>query len=853
MIGETVIHYKILDKIGEGGMGVVYRAEDTRLGRQVAVKFLSSRLSQDASAIERFQREARAVSSLNHAHICALYDIGKFNDLPFLVMEMLSGSTLRRRISGTPLSNDLTLDLGAQIADALDAAHSAGIIHRDIKSANIYVTDRQQVKILDFGIAKLSHPKGNVDPYSVTQLATPADEATKSGETIGTVTYMSPEQARGDDIDTRSDLFSFGVVLYEMATGREPFSGKTSAMIFDAILNVDPELPSRINPKITPEIDHIIMKALEKDRDLRYQTAGEMRADLRRAKRESGSSRATRPTSRPTDPQANAAFAATVLGSGPASAPTMGQNTMAPTQLSSPTAVPGTTFGTPTVTGSTKRGVRPGLLALYAGLGLLLLAAGLRYFVGTDAIKSFVTGGSSSGGGAIDSIAVLPFATQAGAQDTEYLTDGITETLINGLAQLPELRVSARSVVFRYKGKDVDPQQVGHDLNVKTVVTGRVALRGDRLVIQAELMDVDKGTQLWGEQYNRPQTDLLAVQDQIAGEILDKLRPQLSGEDKKRATRQTTANSDAYQLYLKGRYHLNAGTIAGYRKAIDYFQQAIDKDPKYAQAYAGLADSNLQLGSYFVEAITEAKAAAIQAQQLDPSLAEAHVALGHIKLWLDWDWPGAEREFKQGISLNGSSAIAHNQYAMYLALSGKAPDAIAEAKRAQDLDPLSPIINSDLGWYQIYGGQYADAIAQFRKTLEFDPTSVAAHEGLGIAFSLQKQHDDAIGELKKALDLSENSPVILGHLGAAYARKGDKANADATVRELQAAAARQYVPSSALATIAAAEGDKTKALDLLEKAADEHDFFMAQIGVAPWFASLRDDARFKKLLTKIGR
>jgi len=384
------------------------------------------------------------------------------------------------------------------------------------------------------------------------------------------------------------------------------------------------------------------------------------------------------------------------------------------------------------------------------------------------------------------------------------------------------------------------------------VVTGRVAVRGERLVIQAELMNVADGTQIWGDQYDRRQADLLVVQQEIAEEILDKVQPRLSGEERKRATRRYTENAEAYQIYLQGRYHWNKGTIEGYKRSIDYFQQAIAKDQKYALAYAGLADSYLSLGSYWVEAITEAKAAALQASALDSTLAEAHVALGHIKLLLDWDWPAAETEFKQGIALNQGSALAHNQYAMYLATVGRVPDALAEVRRAQELDPLSPIVNSDLGWYLMYAGQLSDAIAQFRKTIEFDANSVSAHRGLGIAYSEQGQHAEAVAALKRALTLSENSPVILGHLGAAYAAATNRAEADAVLKELSTLAGREYVPSSSPAIVYAALGDNAHALDWLEKAYDEHDFAITQIQSAPWYKPLRGETRYAKLIARLG-
>jgi serine/threonine-protein kinase len=787
MIGQTVTHYRILDKIGEGGMGVVYRAEDTRLGRQVAVKFLSPKVAHEPAALERFQREARAASSLNHPHICALYDIGQHEKVPFLVMELLDGRTLRGHIQGMPLPLDTIVDYGLQIADALDVAHSAGIVHRDVKSANIFVTERGQVKMLDFGLAKLQ-PRPGVASEALT-----GSGATETGLALGTLSSMSPEQARGDELDARTDLFSFGVVLYEMATGREPFAGRTPALVFDALLRETPIRPSVLNPRVPAELDHIIVKALEKDRNLRYQTAAELRADLRRLRRE-------------TDARLKQDAETLVL---------------------SPKAAP-------------KPAPQSRRAGMFAALGLVVAMAGLLGY--------WLWGA----GGTIDSVAVLPFAVEGSTADTEYLTDGITEALINGLTQLPGLRVSARSVVFRYKSRsDLDPQQVGRDLNVRAIVTGRAAVRGDRIIIQADLMNVEDGSQIWGNQYNRPAADLLAVQDEIANEVLDNLRLRLTGEQKALATRRYTDDPIAYQMYLQGRYHWNKGTIAGYRNAIEYFQQAIQKDPSYALAYAGMADSYLSLGSYWVEAITEAKAAAEQALRLDNSLAEAHVALGDIKLWLDWDWAAAGREFEQGIALNPASAHAHNQYAMFLATQGRLSDALAQSRKALDLEPLSAIVNSDLGYYLLAAGQREEAIAQLRKTLDLDSNSVSAHQRLGIALSEAGRHQEAIVELQRALALSENSPTVLGHVGAAHARQGNRAEAERILRDLQSLAAREYVPATALATVHAALDDRTRALDALERAYQEHDFTIAQIGVAPAFRNLRGEERFRQLVTKL--
>jgi serine/threonine protein kinase len=642
MVGQTVSHYRIVEKIGSGGMGDVYVATDLTLGRKVALKFLSGAETADRGAIERFYREARAASALNHPNICTIHEIGDHHGQPFLVLELLEGRTLKREIENGPLSMDRVIELGIQMADALDAAHASGIIHRDIKPANIFVTRRGEAKVLDFGLAKLTRTAQPTAEDSEEATALLGDDhVTNRGTTLGTVAYMSPEQARGERLDARTDLFSFGVVMYQMATGHPPFDGQTTAVLFDQLLNREPALPTRVNPDLPSELERIITKALEKDKELRYGSAAEIRADLKRFKRITDSAKIP---------------SATIP------------------------VVAGPSSGTLPQAASRKR------VVWIAAAAVLALAAG---------VAAYALLGSR--GSQIDSMAVLPFVNGSGNADTEYLTDGIAETLINNLAQLSGFRVSARSTAFRYKGPDVDPLKAGQELNVRAVLTGRITTRANLLIVQADLVDVRNGSQIWGAQYDRPVAEILAVQDEIANEIFDKLRLRLTGEEKKRATKRYTDNAEAYQLYLRGRYYWNQGTIAGFKKAIEYFQQAIGKDPKYALAYSGLADSYLLLGSYWVEAIPEAKTAALRALELDDRLSEAHIALGHIKLLLDWDWPAAESEFKQGISLNAASALAHNQYAMYLAAMQRLDDAIAEVKRAQELDALSPIVNTDLG------------------------------------------------------------------------------------------------------------------------------------------------------------
>jgi eukaryotic-like serine/threonine-protein kinase len=783
MIGKTVAQYRILQKLGSGGMGVVYKAEDKKLGRLVALKFLPEESSHDSSALERFQREARTASALNHPHICTIYDIDQYEGKPYIVMEFLEGETLRERIASKPLTTDEQLDMALGIADALEAAHAKGVIHRDIKPANIFVTSRSQCKVLDFGLAKLvSSSKAEAS----SEERTAVEQLTSPGTTMGTISYMSPEQARGEELDARTDLFSFGAVLYEMATGRRAFTGTTAAVIHDAILNRAPLSPASVHALVPPELESIIFKALEKNRNLRYQTASELRADLVRFKRQLDSGRS----------------------------------------VTSITAAPAT---------RKFQFTKPLILAAVL---LLVALAVAGYWLNRRT-------------GDVDSIAILPFTNATASSDTEYLSDGITESIINSLSQLPKLRVSARSLVFRYKGKDVDPRTAGQELNVRAVLTGRVVQRGNNLTVQTELVDAGTGSQLWGQQYNRQLAEILTVQEDIASEISARLQSRLSGEDLKRMTKRYTEDTEAYQLYLRGRYNWNKGTIEGFEKAIDYFQQATEKDPKYGLAYAGLADSNLSLGTYWVEAITEAKAAAMKALQIDDSLAEAHVAVGNIKLLLDWDWASADKEFKRAIQLAPGLALAHNQYGMYLAAMGRLDEAVAAVQRALELEPLSPIINSDLAWYLLYSGKYDRAAEQFKKTLEIDTSYVSAHWGLGITYRQLGMFKEAITELNKALELSGASPVISGHVGYTYASSGDAVAARKVLEELNQLSKRRYVSSVGVALIHTGLGDKDRAFEALQRAYDEHDFSLVFLKIAPWFQSLRTDKRFRDLLSRM--
>jgi eukaryotic-like serine/threonine-protein kinase len=741
MIGKTISHYKILEKLGEGGMGVVYKAQDTKLDRIVALKFLPKSLLCDSQAKSRFAQEAKAASALDHPNIATIYEIDEVEGKCFISMAYVEGKSLKELLKEKSFSIEEILNIAIQMAEGLNAAHKKSIVHRDIKSDNLMLTDDGLVKIMDFGLAKL---RG-------------VSRVTKEGTTLGTMPYMSPEQARGEEIDHRTDIWSLGIVLYETITGQLPFKSEYEQAVVYAILNEEPKSMMESRAEIPPELEQIVEKTLVKNRDSRYQNTADILTGLRKLKKE---------------------LESIILKEQP----------------------------------STKK-PQP-------------------------------------------SIAVLPFTNLSADKEQEYFCDGMAEEIINALSQVEGLHVVARTSAFFFRGKEIDIREIGRKLNVETVMEGSVRKARNRLRITAQLVNVADGYHLWSERYDREIEDVFAIQDEISLAIVDKLKVKLLKEEKAKLVKRFTDDQEAYNLYLKGRYFWNKRYEGGLQKGIECFQQAINKDPLYALAYAGIADCYVLLGHFGwlppKEAYPRARAAAEKALEIDDTLAEAHTSMGWVRTFYDWDWAAAEVEFKRALDLNPNYATGHEWYGVSLAPMRRFDEGTVSLKRALELDPLSLMINSVYGLGLYWERRYDEALDQYRKTIEMDPNFSLVYLFLAWTYSAKATWEEAIVASNKFITLSQGSPFGVGTLGSVYAMSGQRYKALKMLDRLNELSQERYVSPFYRAIIYMGLGDKDQAFEHLEKAYLERESWMATLETFPLLDSLRSDPRFITLLKKMG-
>ena len=818
-------HYRIVAKIGAGGMGEVYLAQDTsELGRTVALKILPAEVARDKDRLQRFTQEARTVSNLNHPNILTVHEFGQTDYASFIAMEYVDGVTLREHLSSRRLKLIDVLDVAIQVVAALNAAHEAGVTHRDLKPENVMVRKDHIVKVLDFGLAKLSEPAagglGNAE--SSEEAATKVLVKTEPGLVMGTVSYMSPEQSTGSAVDQRTDIWSAGVVLYEMIAGSVPFPGKDIHRQIIAIQEAEPVALTQQVEGVPERLEEIVAKCLAKDKDERYQTAKDLLIDLRNLRRKLD-----------VDAEIERTVAPALRSSSSAAS--------ASAQMTASAASMHTTSSAEYVVAGIKQHKLAAVVVLIA---LVAAATGLGLFIR-----------SRNSEVAIDSIAVLPFANQNGDPNSEYLSDGLTEGVINSLVQLPNLRVAPRNSVFRYKGKEIDPSAAGQQLGVRAVLTGRVLQRGDSVTVSVELVDVRDNKQLWGEQYERTVSDMLTVKQEIAREITDKMRLQLTGEEQKQLVRRDTTNKDAYELYLKGRFYWNRRTAENLRKAVDLFQQAIEKDPNYALAYVGVADCYVIMEEYTGtparETLPKAKAAVQSALRIDDSLAEAHASQAMV-YWLSWQYADSESEFKRAIQLNPNYPTARHWYSLLLRSLGRRTEGEAEIKRAYDLDPLSPIINVNVADFANLKGDHETALTQAKKIIELYPSFSVGYLYLGWSYQRKGDYQNAIRALEKSAELSNRWSFVVGPLGQCYALAGRRADAQAIMKELEGKYAKHEALATSVAAVYAGLGDRDQAFVWLEKGFQEHSGEVVRINFDPPFELLKSDPRFADLLGRMG-
>jgi len=837
--GSTLSHYRIVSKLGAGGMGEVFLAQDTKLDRRVALKILPADLAAIQDRMRRFVQEAKAAAALSHPNIAHIYEIGESDGTNFIAMEYVDGETLRERIHRKSELKVLLKQL-LQVAEGLAKAHASGIVHRDLKPDNIMITREGHAKILDFGLAKLimSEPPAAVgesnpaDNSSATAggsheaeelTATRPVQHSTPGIVMGTVGYMSPEQAQAKPVDQRSDIFSFGCLLYEAATGRKPFAGASIVDTLHKIIYDPAPAITDFDSSASPALQRVIRKCLAKEPDKRYQTIRDTANDLEELLEEMpGGSNIAR-------------------SGGSSSSATSSSTAGLPNDDQRPLTTPSITYTQTSSAEYLVSGFKQHKLVVAIALILLVGAAiGLRFYLRGPTSQA-----------AIESIAVMPFVNESGNADIEYLSDGMTETLINSLSQIPELSVKARSTVFRYKGKDFEPKKIATELNVQAILTGRVVQRGEQLTLNLELMDAQTENVLWGHRYERKSSELVALQSEITRDVSNKIKTKLSGADAAKVEKNYTANAEAYQLYLKGRFYAIKRTAKDARQAIEHYQQAVAMDPNYALAYAGLAEANWFLALYSYpqvnEAIPKARELALKALELDNRLAEPHSILGVICFNYDRDFACAEREQKRAIELNPNYSEGHRRYGLLLGNFGRFEEARASNRRALEIDPLSPVINHGVAHLLFYERKYEESETQSEKNVELDPNFWYAHLQLFYVYRMKRDYASAVEELAKVQD-ARGEPDAAKLIRESFA-KGDW---QTFLRNITEQRSRLRLYPYFVATFFAELGEKDKAFATLDEALETKDQHAAWMKVDPYMDPLRDDPRFRKVLRRAG-
>ncbi|MEP7149920.1 MAG: protein kinase [Acidobacteriota bacterium] len=812
--GDRFAHYKILRQIGIGGMGEVYLAEDEKLDRRVAIKILNERFGKNDSHLGRFIREAKAASSLNHPNILVIHEISVGEDANFIVSEFVEGRTLRDLVGGSDLTVVLALDIAIQIAGALAAAHGAGIVHRDIKPENIVVRPDGYIKVLDFGLAKLlKQENALVDGENETAI----QNRTAQGVIMGTVNYMSPEQAKGETVDERTDIFSLGVVVYELLAGATPFQGKSASETFANVINAEPRALALKASNVSHELQRIVSKTLRKDKNDRYQTANDLLTDLKAVKE-------------------NIAFDEKL---GNSRADELHNSTAFLPQHTSPIDKSNTT----------------GAIRKWKSAFMRSIAVALVAIVAIGTALYFYAGRQNSGSNERQSLAVLPFTNASQDANAEYLADGVSESIINNLSQLSGLKVMSRNSSFRFKNDQSDTRAIASRLNVDILVTGDIKQVGDRLVINVRLINAGDDSQIWGNQYVSTVTDVIASQNEIAQAVARNLKVRLTPLDTAQLSKRYTENVEAYQLYLRGRFHVFKLLPDEIRQGIGYFQQAIDLDPNYALAYAGIADAyrSLAIGSEIspVESFAQSKAAANRAIGIDDTLSDGHTTLGMTMFWGDWDWDGAEKQFRRAIELNPNDSNAHLYYAHLLSNTGRHQEALNEVRLARELDPLFPFAGALEGQFLFHAGRNDEALDRLQKTFDLAPNFWMPHLFASFAYLSKGMFPEALAAARKARTLSAASTYSIAMESYILAKMGNREEAERVLGEMMEISRTRGMPPTHIALAYNGLGDSESALEWLEKAFAEHDPKMAFLKVDPKWNNLRTLPRFNELMKRM--